>query len=140
MNDGDKWWDVMISISTSKIANEEDVGLVSNHAYAVLELIEIDGKRFMLVLNPWWWFCWKGWFSLEDSTSWTPELKKKLSYEKLREKDWGIFWILFEDAIKAFANIELNWNPNILKYHKTKFGHWKHEDMKDGYEDLWLNP
>jgi len=40
---GEKLKDVMISISTGKIIDEEEAGLVSNHAYAVLELIEIDG-------------------------------------------------------------------------------------------------
>ena len=57
---GEKHWDVMISISTGEIKNEEEIGLVSNHAYAVLELIEIDGLWLLLILNPWWRFSWKG--------------------------------------------------------------------------------
>ena len=50
---GDKNKDVMISISTGNLPNAEDLGLVENHAYAVLELKEFKGKKFVLVLNPW---------------------------------------------------------------------------------------
>ena len=68
----------------------------------------------MLVLNPWGWLSWRGWFCVDDTTSWTPDLKKKLAYHKFKDTDNGIFWILFEDAIKSFASIELNWNPDML--------------------------
>jgi calpain-7 len=53
MRNGDQRRDVMISISTGDIADEEAIGLASNHAYAVLELQEVRGQKFMLVLNPW---------------------------------------------------------------------------------------
>lgn len=83
MINGEKHKDLMISISTGNIKDEEAIGLAMNHAYAVLEIIEIDGKWFMLVLNPWWRFTYKGWFSVDDTSNWTPELKKKLGFEKL---------------------------------------------------------
>lgn len=72
--------------------------------------------QFMLVLNPWGKKCWKGRFSVDDSTSWTPEMKKQLGFNLFKDTDNGIFWILFEDALKAFAHLELNWNPEMLKY------------------------
>uniref|UniRef100_A0A7S3J7Y0 Calpain catalytic domain-containing protein n=1 Tax=Euplotes harpa TaxID=151035 RepID=A0A7S3J7Y0_9SPIT len=72
---GDKRRDVMVSVSTGILPNAEELGLVVNHAYAVLELKEHEGKKFVLVLNPWGRFNWKGEYSVDDTDSWTPKLK-----------------------------------------------------------------
>jgi len=40
----DKSRDVMVSISTGDLPNAEDLGLVENHAYAVLEFKEFEDK------------------------------------------------------------------------------------------------
>jgi len=75
----------MVSISSSQDADVEDInknvdgesndengesfsdkddvdglGIVKNHAYAVLEFKEVDDQRFVLVLNPWGRACWTG--------------------------------------------------------------------------------
>ena len=52
--------DVLITISTGSIVNEDVIGLADHHAYAVLELKEVDGQKFLLVLNPWGRMRWKG--------------------------------------------------------------------------------
>jgi len=82
---GNKSRDVMVSISSSQDADVEDInknvdgesndengesfsdkddvdglGIVKNHAYAVLEFKEVDDQRFVLVLNPWGRACWTG--------------------------------------------------------------------------------
>lgn len=130
----------MISISTGSLPNADDLGLVEQHAYAVLELKEVDGKKFILVLNPWGRFYWKGEYSVDDTSSWTPKLKKELGYDILKSKDKGIFWIEFETAAKVFEILECNWNPDMLSYSLTKFGLWKSGDMVEGFEDISLTP
>lgn len=55
--------DCLITIGTGLINDEDSVGLVSNHAYGVLEIYEIQGHKIMLVKNPWGHFRWNGRFS-----------------------------------------------------------------------------
>ena len=111
------------------------MGLADHHAYAVLELKEVDGLKFMLILNPWGHTRWKGRFSVDDS-SWTPRLKKELGFHLFEEKDKGAFWMLYEDAVANFGSLELNWNPDMLKHKGTRFGHWKKSDLTTGYENI----
>lgn len=51
--------------------DEDGVGLVGNHAYAVLEVIEYMGLQMLLIKNPWGQFSWKGKYSYGDAV-WTP--------------------------------------------------------------------
>ena len=137
---GDKNRDVMVSISTGNLPNADELGLVENHAYAVLEFKEVDNRKFVLVLNPWGRFYWKGEYSIDDKGSWTTELKQALGYDMLKQRDKGIFWIEFETMAKVFELIEMNWNPDMLNYSITTFGLWNFEDMVDGFEDLSKTP
>jgi calpain-7 len=93
INQGYTTRNCLITCGTGPIENEEDTGLVSGHAYAVLEIIEVNGQRMIMVKNPWGHFVYKGKFSQFDSKNWTPELKKSLGYDTLAAKDHGIFWV-----------------------------------------------
>lgn len=137
---GDKNRDVMVSISTGQLPNADDLGLVESHAYAVLEFKEVEGKKFALVLNPWGRFYWKGEYSIDDTGSWTSDLRKALGYDMLKGKDKGLFWIEFETMARVFEIIEMNWNPSMLNYNLTKFGLWKAENMVEGFEDVSKTP
>ena len=55
---GYKTNDCLITIGTGVITDEDNVGLVGNHAYGVLEIVEVEGKKFFLVKNPWGHFRW----------------------------------------------------------------------------------
>ena len=48
---GAKFGDVLITVSTGKMAEDvaEHVGLVPTHAYAVLDVREVEGKRLLQV-------------------------------------------------------------------------------------------
>ena len=117
----------MITISTGVIENEDDVGLVGNHAYGVLEIVECEGHRLLLVKNPWGHFRWRGKFAYGDS-SWTPSLKKSLGYDNFSE-DKGVFWINFEAVMMFFSHLDMNWNPDLLQYRKSFFDFWSASDM-----------
>lgn len=56
------------------------IGLVDQHAYAVLDLRKFEDKRLLLLKNPWTHLRWKGRYSEKDQKSWTPELCKALDY------------------------------------------------------------
>ena len=67
--------DCLITIGTGSIEDEDSIGLVGCHAYGVLEIVEFNGLRMMLVKNPWGHFRYRGKYSVEDKQSWTPQLK-----------------------------------------------------------------
>jgi hypothetical protein len=93
----------MITIATGIIQDEDSIGLVGCHAYGVLEIVECEGHRLMLVKNPWGHFRWKGKFAYGDA-NWTPSLKKALGYDNFSQ-DKGVFWINFESTERASLTI-----------------------------------
>ena len=132
--------DCMIIISTGDIDNEEKIGLKSNHAYAVLEVIEMNGIRILLVKNPWGKFRWTGKFSTEDKLNWTEPLKKSLHYYELEKKDTGIFWIDFDSVVDNFDVMDINWNPEPLIYRNNIWDIWDCAKLDKSDYNLFTNP
>jgi len=128
--------DCLITIGTGFIENEKSIGLVSSHAYGVLEIIEYKNIRILLVKNPWGHFRWNGKFSTNDTTNWTPELKRIFHYDDLKSEDTGIFWIDFDSVIRYFESLDINWNPELLLYRKSFFDLWKSADMSNSEKTL----
>lgn len=91
-------------------------GLVSNHAYSLLSVHEVDthrGKaRLVKLRNPWAKTEWNGAWG-DSSPNWTPELKQKLNVQK---KDDGIFFMAFEDFMKYFSDIQVCYVYDNYKY------------------------
>jgi len=88
----------------SETVNNKEMGVVSVHAYAILDVKEIDlpnGRREKLIKmrNPWGNREWKGEWG-DSSPYWTPELKKQLNYEP--QASDGVFWINMQDFHKHF--------------------------------------
>ena len=138
--DGYKNNDCLITIGTGDIKNEEEIGLKSNHAYGVFEIIETAGVKLLLVKNPWGNFRWNGRFSTSDSLNWTPELKKLCHLEDLAKYDNGIFWIDFQSVSEYFDYMDINWNPALLIYRQSIFDMWKVEEMMKDDFNLSHNP
>jgi hypothetical protein len=92
--------------STEVTEEKSDTGLVSGHAYTILDaqnVIDSRGKpaRIVQIRNPWGKFEWKGDFS-DSSPLWTPADKKRLGVDT---SDDGVFWMKLEDFIKPFEGI-----------------------------------
>lgn len=63
---------VLITLRTGTIPDEDAIGLVGTHAYAVLEVFKTSqGHKMLLIKNPWGHYSWKGKYSFGDS-NWTP--------------------------------------------------------------------
>ncbi|KAJ2962961.1 hypothetical protein NQZ79_g2001 [Umbelopsis isabellina] len=142
---GQKYGDVLVTISTGEMSEETaaERGLVPTHAYAVIDIREVNGVRFMQVKNPWSHLRWKGPYSHIDKERWTPELTKALNYDPslAMEYDDGIFWIDFDSVCQNFVSIHLNWNPELFMYRWALHIPW-HSDIgpkKDTY-NLGYNP
>ncbi|XP_062473196.1 calpain-7 isoform X3 [Pezoporus occidentalis] len=75
--------DVLITTATGVMSEEEGEkwGLVPTHAYAVLDIREYKGLRFLQLKNPWSHLRWKGRYSENDTRNWTPDLQKYLNFD-----------------------------------------------------------
>lgn len=112
------------STNASKSALEQ-LGLVGNHAYSVLKVLEVkdrmDDKICLIQLrNP--WGCdleWKGDWSDEDN-NWTPELKKICGWS---DADDGTFFMCLEDMKTYFSRVQICRNNDAYKYSYLKASH-----------------
>ena len=54
--------DVLVTTSTGEMSDEEAerAGLVTSHAYAMLDIKEVKGVKFFQLKNPWNHLRWKG--------------------------------------------------------------------------------
>ncbi|KAI0471213.1 hypothetical protein F4859DRAFT_505106 [Xylaria cf. heliscus] len=111
----------------------ERKGIVELHAYSIMRAVDIDGKRLVLLKNPWGKGEWRGPWS-DGSKEWTAEWLTKLDH---RFGDDGNFWISYEDLLRkyqAFDRTRLfgrDWKitsiwttvsvPWTLDYHDTCF-------------------
>ncbi|MBN3305524.1 calpain-7 [Amia ocellicauda] len=136
---------VLITTATGVMTEEEGErrGLVPTHAYAVLDVREYKGNRFLQLKNPWSHLRWKGRFSERDEKSWTPELLKYLNFDpKMAQKfDNGVFWITWEDLCQYYDVIYLSWSPSLFKESSCIHSTWdgKQGPVKDAYS-LANNP
>uniref|UniRef100_A0A665THD3 Calpain catalytic domain-containing protein n=1 Tax=Echeneis naucrates TaxID=173247 RepID=A0A665THD3_ECHNA len=137
--------DVLITTATGVMTEEEGDrwGLVPTHAYAVLDIREYKGMRFLQLKNPWSHLRWKGRYSERDEKNWTPELLKYLNFDpKTAQKfDNGVFWIAWEDLCQYYDVIYLSWNPALFKESFCIHSSWdgKQGPVKDVYS-LANNP
>ncbi|KAK5125229.1 hypothetical protein LTR85_000905 [Meristemomyces frigidus] len=137
--------DVLITMGTGKMSarTERELGLASEHDYAVLDLCEVDGQRLMLIKNPW---C--------EGTSWRGSLKpnkhsgikpaKEPAEQSLIEfnddtgpvqssRDLlnadeqlspGTFWMDLDNVIQHFESVYLNWNPGLFAHRQDMHFAW----------------
>jgi len=124
-----KYGDCLITVATGNSmtkAEADRIGLVTGHAYAVLDAKEVHGYKLLLVKNPWAHVRWKGPFCPEDTKNWTPKLRKALSYDQVghMQMDNGIFWIDYGSLLKYYDTIFLNWKRGLFKYNKQIHGAW----------------
>ena len=81
-------------------------GLISNHAYTLMNLYELREENLKLVKlrNPWGEKEFIGDWS-DKSPKWTNEIKKKVNFDEA--KDDGIFYMSYDDFIKYYAIVEV---------------------------------
>ena len=121
--------DCLITCGTGAIEDEDKIGLVGGHAYAILEIMEFKGHKMLMVKNPWGHKCYNGKFSVNDTRNWTAELKQALGYVNLKAKDNGIFWMDLDTFCDNYERLYINWNPQLLAYRKSFFDLWKVANM-----------
>ncbi|KAF7392820.1 hypothetical protein HZH66_008653 [Vespula vulgaris] len=112
--------DMLVTVGTGQMSDieAERTGLVSTHAYAVLDVREINGVRLFQLKNPWSYLRWKGNYSELDTMHWTRELKEILNYDpdSASQLDNGVFWIDYDSICQFFVVFLINWNPGLFNY------------------------
>lgn len=131
--------EALVTFATGDISDfeSERTGLVSTHAYAMLDVKSVNvvflnkihfeinlplkffqDQRLFLLKNPWSHVRWKGKFSERDLGSWTTEMKRVLNYDPSSAKNFdnGVFWIDIDSLFKFFDVCYLSWNPALFKY------------------------
>jgi calpain-7 len=123
--------DCLITVSSELDISEEEaeaVGLVTGHAYAVLNIIETrNGTRLLQLKNPWAHKGWKGRFSTKDLASWNDlSFQAEVGYDpqKAAMCDDGVFWICWDDVLRYFQNFHLSWNPDLFSHRTALHGLW----------------
>lgn len=111
--------DVVLTIGTGKLTEceQQGLGLVSEHDYAILDMKETQGRRQFLLKNPW--------------AGAEPNIQNSLTadFESLTLKEKsplspGTFWMDCEQVLQNFENLYLNWNPGLLKYREDIHFTW----------------
>ncbi|XP_037044700.1 calpain-7-like [Bradysia coprophila] len=111
----------LITVITSTEISEEEVkrsGLVARHAYAVLDMREIDGVKLLQLKNPWSQTRWKGNYSEYDIVHWTKKLQQLLDYDpkQATRVDNGVFWMDYHSLLYYFRTFSVNWNPALFQF------------------------
>ena len=87
---------------STSVRNERRQGIVSQHAYAILDTFEGHGQRLVKMRNPWGSREWTGPWS-DGSKEWNSEW-----FERLNHKfgDDGVFWISYEDMLRKYKYLD----------------------------------
>jgi len=138
----------VICSGTRRLGIFENVGLISQHAYTIMNLYEVnyEGKKLRLVKlrNPWGEKEFNGDWS-DKSSKWTDELKKQVDFEGV--KDDGIFYMSYDDFIEYYSLIEIlkfKKGYNIIASHKIKKSeahkcHILKFEIKENEKNIFIN-
>ena len=115
----------------------------AGHAYAVVNIREVEGKKLLHIKNPWNKQRWKGKWSPKDDSSWTAAMVKALHYDRRAAlaKDDGEFWMDLDSAKHFYDVFHMNWNPSLFKHQYSTHYCWKQDagPVKDLY-NMGENP
>lgn len=89
----------------SGVAGAQVQGLVGSHAYSVLRAVEVKGKRFLVIRNPWGKSEWTGRWS-DGSKEWTREWLEAMPLLGHVFGDDGQFVMEYKDWLECFAQID----------------------------------
>ncbi|KAK7894293.1 hypothetical protein LTR67_006052 [Exophiala xenobiotica] len=89
-------------VANEKIREERRSGIVSQHAYAVLDTYEGHGQRLVKIRNPWGRKEWTGAWS-DGSKEWTADWLLRPNHQF---GDDGIFWMQYRDMLTKYKYID----------------------------------
>ncbi|KAF2666989.1 cysteine proteinase [Microthyrium microscopicum] len=139
---------LLMTTGTGKMSPEveAELGLVSQHNYAILDLREENGREMVLIKNPW---CEETLWDSEDLASkdkngnFTPKPRAR-PLSKLppagNHVAPGTFWMTLNDMFHNFEFIYLNWNPAMFRYRQDIHFQWDMATASRATNTLARNP
>ncbi|CAE7095601.1 unnamed protein product [Rhizoctonia solani] len=108
-----KFWNELLNINKDRLFGcsidgaraGQITGLITSHAYSVLEALEVNGKRFVRIRNPWGKSEWKGPWS-DGAKEWTSEWLARLPELRHQFGDDGEFLMEYKDFLKTWTTVE----------------------------------
>ncbi|KAG8989285.1 hypothetical protein FRB90_002328, partial [Tulasnella sp. 427] len=130
--------DRVFACSTFPDGGGNDDGLISGHAYALLRAIEHEGRRFLVIRNPWGQTEWKGRWS-DGSKEWNEDfaIGLKAALGNFQFGDDGEFVQEYEDFLQSWQDVDRNrlfdenWivNSQWLCLYPANHMTWSHGDI-----------
>jgi hypothetical protein len=80
-------------------------GIMSNHAYGIMQIVEVGELQMIRIRNPWGQGEWTGKFC-DDDEAWDDNkgLKEKLNYQFKNDGNW---WMEFKDFVSNYNKVYL---------------------------------
>ena len=142
--------DVLVTIGTGKMSRteEENVGLIGEHDYAVTDMRNFGGKNQLLIKNPWSeGTIWKG---RQDYYSIFKDNVNDQSYRAAEsEKSQitgteclmpGTFWMDLYDVTQNFESMYLNWDPTLFSFRNDFHFTWDLATSQKPSDSVVNNP
>ncbi|KAF2752080.1 cysteine proteinase [Sporormia fimetaria CBS 119925] len=114
--------DILFTLGTGKLSEtqERELGLESQHSYAVLDLRQTAEHKLLLIKNPWL-----------EGKRWRGPTPKFSAAEALPDLAPSTFWVEFDHVIRYFERAYLNWNPALFRFRQDIHFEWTIDVDKD---------
>ena len=115
--------DLIITLGTGKISpdEEDELGLIGEHNYAVLDLKESSSSCLLLIKNPWSkGDVWK-WSTSTVETDSEPDSGSTADEPLLP----GTFWMDVHKVVQYFETMYLNWNSQLFSSRRDIHFTWE---------------
>ncbi|KAG6042020.1 hypothetical protein E4U41_007117 [Claviceps citrina] len=127
--------DVVITLGTGRISAEEEqvMGLIGKHDYAVEAIDSSGGVRRLLIKNPWCdgpTMTTMGWSVPQQSPTWSSRNARSDSdahpnrVHRPGSGSGSRLWIGIDDVAQHFESMYLNWNPSLFSHRRDHHFSW----------------
>ncbi|KAG6193932.1 hypothetical protein E4U27_000014 [Claviceps purpurea] len=122
--------DVIITMGTGRITTDEEqfMGLVGEHDYAVEAMDSTGGVKRLLVKNPW---CEGPTMATIGESVPSQSFSSSSPRNTTTDPDWlkqegsgNRLWLSIEDVVQHFAFMYLNWNPSLFTHRRDHHFSW----------------
>lgn len=105
-------------VYTFGIVKHDNINLIDNHSYGIIDLYMKDNQKFILLHNPWSFYTMKSKYNIND-------LKD--------DKENGLFWLNFDEYYSLFKHICINQIPDKKYFNSTIHDSFKLDNWIDKY-------
>jgi len=114
------------SAKGGKESDESGMGILTGHAYSILDTAIYNEEKLIKVRNPWGQKEWTGRWSDHCKLTWNEKSKKALHFKDAND---GTFWMSFEDWKKYYSTL------NVCRLYNDSEGHIYSRYIMKGYWD-----